>query len=50
VAAMHIAAALDDDIGMGLEQADQLVAGRHRLAGKDAALGLADEARSIKGR
>ena len=30
VAVLHVAAALDDDVGMRLEQADQLLAGRHR--------------------
>ena len=49
VTVVHVAAALDDDVGMRLEQADQLLAGRHRLAGEDPALGLADE-RSISGR
>jgi hypothetical protein len=34
VAIMDVAAGLDDDIGMRLEQAHQLVAGRHRLAGQ----------------
>jgi hypothetical protein len=40
----HIAATLDDDVGMRLEQADQFLAGRHGFPGEDAALGLADEA------
>ena len=44
VTVVHIAAALDDDVGMRLEQADQLLAGRDSLAGEDATLGLADEA------
>ena len=39
VAVLHVAAALDDDVGVRLEQADQLLAGRHRLAGEDPALG-----------
>ena len=40
---MNVAAALDDDVGVGLEQADQLVPGRDRLAGQDPALGLGDD-------
>src|SRR5712671_3363762 len=44
VTVMHLAAALDDDIGVRLEQANQLLAARHRLAGKNAALGLGDDA------
>ena len=44
MAVVHITASLDDDISMRLEQADQLLSGRHRLAGEDAAFGLADEA------
>ena len=44
VAVLHVAAAFDDDVGMRLEQADQLLAGRHRLAGQDPALALGDDA------
>jgi hypothetical protein len=36
--------ALDDDVGMRLEQADQLLAGLHRLAIKDPALALGEDA------
>ena len=43
VAVVHVAAALDDDIGVRLEQADQLLAGRHRLAGQHPPLGLRDD-------
>ena len=43
VAVVNVAAALDDDVGMGLEQADQLVPGRDRLAGQDPTLGLGDD-------
>ena len=43
VAVVDVAAALDDDVGMGLEQADQLLAGRDRLAGQDPTLGLGDD-------
>ena len=45
VAVLNLAAALDDDVGMRLEQADQLLAGRHRLAIEYPALGLGDDAR-----
>ena len=38
-----VAAALDDDVGMRLEQADDLVAGRDGFAEKDATLGLPDD-------
>src|SRR5947209_8284108 len=41
---LHVAGTLDDDIGMRLEQAYQLVAGRHHLAIKDASLALLDNA------
>ena len=44
VAVLDVAATLDDDVGMRLEQADQLVGGWYRLAGEHAALGLADDA------
>ena len=40
VAVLGVAAAFDDDIGMRLEQADQLLAGRHRLAGQHPPLAL----------
>ena len=43
VAVVDVAAAFDDDVGMRLEQADQLVAGRHRLAGQHPPLGLGDD-------
>lgn len=43
VAIFGVAAAFDDDIGMGLEQADQLVAGRHQLAGQHPPLTLCDD-------
>ena len=38
-----VAAALDDDVGMRLEQADNLVAGRDGFAENDATLGLPDD-------
>ena len=38
-----VAAALDDDVGMRLEQADDLVACRNRFAAKDPALALGDD-------
>jgi hypothetical protein len=38
-----VAAALDDDVGLRLEQANQLVTGRYRLAGQDPPLGLGDD-------
>jgi hypothetical protein len=44
VPVVHLAAALDDNIRVRLEQANQLLAARHRLAGEDAALGLVDDA------
>src|SRR5688572_10274270 len=37
-------AALANDVGMGLEQAHQLVAGRHRLTRQDAPRALHDDA------
>src|SRR4051812_38679676 len=40
VTVLDIAAALDDDVGMGLEQADQLVPSRHRLAAEHPPLAL----------
>src|SRR5690242_14213807 len=42
VTVLDAAAAFDDDVGMALEQADQLVAGRHRLAAEHPALALRD--------
>lgn len=44
VAVPGIAAAFDDDIGVRFEQADQLLAGRHRLAGQHPPLALSDDA------
>jgi len=43
VAIVDVAAAFDDDVGMGFEQADELRAGRDRLAGQDPTLGLGDD-------
>jgi hypothetical protein len=40
VSILHVAGTLDDDVGMRLEQAYQLLAGRHHLAVKDAPLAL----------
>ncbi|ESY46635.1 hypothetical protein X745_30805 [Mesorhizobium sp. LNJC374B00] len=48
MAVIDVAAAFDDDIGVGLEQADQLLAGRHRLAGQHPPLSLCDDC-SISG-
>jgi hypothetical protein len=45
VAVLNLTTALDDDVGVRLEQADQFLARRHRLAIEHAALGLGDEAR-----
>src|SRR3954468_5972306 len=42
VTVINVAAALDDNVGMRLEQADQLVAGGHRLAGEHPPLALRD--------
>ena len=44
VAVFDVATALDDNIGVGFEQADQLLVGRHRLAGQHPSLALADDA------
>ena len=44
VAVFGVAAAFDDDVGMRFEQADQLLAGRHRFAGQHPPLGLCDDA------
>jgi hypothetical protein len=43
VAVLNVAAAFDDDVGVRLEQADDLVVGADRLAMKNAALGLRDD-------
>ncbi|SEP32247.1 hypothetical protein SAMN05216228_10842 [Rhizobium tibeticum] len=43
MAILDVAAAFDDDVGMRLEQTDQLVASRHRLAGQDPPFGLGDD-------
>ena len=45
VAVLHVAAAFDDDVGVRLEQADQLFAGRHRLAVQHPAFALVEHAR-----
>src|SRR5262245_65824260 len=45
VSVLNLATAFDDDVGVRLEQADQLLTGRHYLAGKHAALGLDNNAR-----
>src|SRR3954464_4275871 len=42
VTVLDVAAALDDDVGMALEQADQLFAGRHPLAAEPPPLALCD--------
>ena len=39
---LDLALALDDDVGMGLEQADQLIAGGHRFAAEHPPLALCD--------
>ena len=44
VTVLHVAAALDHDVGVRLEQADQLLAGRHHQAVKDAPLALGQDA------
>ena len=41
---LHLTTAFDDDVGVRLEQAHQLVAGGHRLAIEYPALGLGDDA------
>ena len=41
--ALNVAAAFDDDVGMRLEQADDLLVGGDRLAMKNAAFGLRDD-------
>ena len=40
---LNIASALDDDVGVRLEQADDLFVGGDGLAMKDAAFGLRDD-------
>ena len=42
VAVVHVAAALDDDVAVRLEQADQFLSRRHRFTLEDAPLGLLD--------
>lgn len=42
---IDVAAALDDDVGMRFEQADKLLAGRHRFAGQHPPLGLGEDLR-----
>jgi hypothetical protein len=44
VSVLHVAGTLDDDVGMRLEQAYQLLTGRHHLAIKDAPLALGEDA------
>ena len=43
VAILNVAAALDDDVGVRLEQADDLFVGGDRLAMKNATFGLRDD-------
>src|SRR5271168_606229 len=43
VAVLNLAAALDDDVGVRLEQADDLVVGGDRFATKNSTLGLGDD-------
>jgi hypothetical protein len=43
VAIFNLAAALDDDVGVRLEQADDLFVGGDRFATKKATLGLRDD-------
>ena len=45
VAVLDLTTASDDDVSVGLEQADQLLARRHRLAVEHSALALGDDAR-----
>ena len=42
---LNLTAALADDVGVRLEQADELLVGRHRLVAEDPALALGDDAR-----
>ena len=43
VTVLNVAAAFDDDVGVRLEQADDLFVGANRLAMKNAAFGLRDD-------
>ncbi len=43
MAVLNLAAAFDDDVGVRLEQADDLLVGGNRLAIKRATLGLGDD-------
>ena len=43
VTVIDIATALDDNVGMRLEEAYQLLIGGHRLAAQDPSLGLVDD-------
>ena len=43
MAVLNLAAAFDDDVGVRLEQADDLLVGGDRLAMKNATLGLGDD-------
>ena len=43
VAILHVAAAFDDDVGVGFEQAHQLLGCGHRLTGQGPAPGLREE-------
>ena len=43
VAVLNLTAAFDDDVGVGLEQADDLVVGGDRLALKNSTFGLRDD-------
>jgi hypothetical protein len=45
VPVLHLTPALDDDVGVRLEQADQFLGRRYRLAIENPAFGLADDAR-----
>src|ERR1700739_1651719 len=45
VSVLNLTAAFDDDVGVRLEQADELLTGRHDLAVKHAASGLDNNAR-----
>ena len=41
---LHVANPLNDDVGVRLEQADQLLSGRHRLSAQDPPLALDEDA------
>jgi hypothetical protein len=45
VSVLNLTAALPDGVGVRLEQADELLAGRYRLVAEDPALALGDDAR-----